>query len=77
MVLSHRALGIDHDLRRMEAAGLIERRVYQTRLQRFEYVLTERGEALLPVLQEMCRWANKYVRDTWIPPDSFTQPLAR
>jgi DNA-binding HxlR family transcriptional regulator len=62
-------------LRRMEEVGLLERRAYQTKPQRFEYLLTERGEALLPVLQEMCRWANKYVRDTWVPPESFMEPL--
>ncbi|MFT5182698.1 MAG: DNA-binding HxlR family transcriptional regulator [Alphaproteobacteria bacterium] len=59
----------------MKGVGLVERRAYQANPQRFEYLLTDRGEALLPVLQEMCRWANKYVRDTWIPPESFMQPL--
>ncbi len=63
-------------LRRMEGAGLVERRAYQTKPPRFEYLLTERGNALLPVLQAMCRWANTHIRDTWIPPDSFMQPLA-
>ena len=62
-------------LRRMEEAGLVERRAYQSKPPRFEYVLTHRGEELLPVLQEMCRWGNKFVNDTWIPPDSFMQPL--
>ncbi len=60
-------------LRRMEEAGLIERQAYQTRPPRFEYLLTERGEALLPVLQEMCRWANAHIDDTWLPPESFMQ----
>lgn len=59
-----------------EGAGLVERRAYQTKPPRFEYLLTERGNALLPVLQEMCRWANTHIHDTWIPPDSFMQPLA-
>jgi DNA-binding HxlR family transcriptional regulator len=63
-------------LRRMEKAGLVERHAYQSNPARFEYLLTERGRALLPVLQEMCRWANAHVRDTWIPPDSFMEPLA-
>ena len=63
-------------LRRMEAAGLVERRAYQAKPPRFEYILTERGRALLPVMQEMCRWANQHIRDTWIPPESFMQPLA-
>ena len=59
MIPRRGTLGIDHDLRCMEEAGLVESRVYQTRPQRLEYVLTDRGQALLPVLQEMCRWANK------------------
>ena len=62
-------------LRRMEATGLVERRAYQLKPQRFEYILTERGRALLPVLQEMCLWANQHIRDTWVPPESFMQPL--
>lgn len=62
-------------LRRMEEAGLVMRQAYQANPQRFEYLLTERGEALLPVLQEMCRWANKYIDDTWRPPESFMEPL--
>ena len=62
-------------LRRMEEVGLVERTAYQDNPQRFEYLLTERGRALLPVLQEMCRWANKYIDDTWIPPESFMRPL--
>lgn len=55
----------------LEAAGLIERRPYQKRPPRYEYLLTEEGRALLPVLQEICRWANKTIPGTWVPPDSF------
>ena len=33
--------------------------------------LTEKGEALLPTLQEICRWANRYMPETWTPPDWF------
>ena len=58
-------------LKRLEAAGLISRRPYQHRPLRHEYHLTAEGEALLPVLQEMCRWANRHWPETWIPPDSF------
>lgn len=60
-------------LRRLEDVGLIERRAYQTRPPRFEYILTEKGEALLPMLQAMCRWANEYIDGTWVPPESFMQ----
>jgi DNA-binding HxlR family transcriptional regulator len=61
-------------LKRMAAAGLVEKRAYQQRPVRYEYHLTEKGEALLPVLQEMCRWANAYYPDTWVPPEQFMQP---
>lgn len=58
-------------LRRLEAAGLVVRHAYQTRPPRYAYKLTDKGEALLPVLQAMCRWANAYVPGTWTPPESF------
>lgn len=58
-------------LRRMEEAALIEKTEYEKKPQRFEYSLTARGEALLPVLQNICRWANKFLKGTWVPPASF------
>ncbi len=58
-------------LAKMEAEGLVTRTPYQQRPQRFEYALTEKGEALLPVLQEICRWANRFMPYTWGPPKSF------
>jgi len=61
----------------MQSAGLVTRAPYQTRPKRFRYALTEKGEALLPVLQEMCRWANRFMPETWVPPESFMTPCAR
>ncbi len=55
----------------MESAGLIKKRAYQLRPKRFEYTLTRKGEALLPLLQEMCRWGNRFIPGTWKPPASF------
>ncbi|NQW12145.1 MAG: helix-turn-helix transcriptional regulator [Alphaproteobacteria bacterium] len=55
----------------MEAAGLVAKTPYQLRPRRFDYVLTPKGEALLPVLQEVSRWANRFMPDTWTPPPSF------
>jgi DNA-binding HxlR family transcriptional regulator len=55
----------------MEKAGLVTKAAYQPHPPRFEYSLTVKGEALLPLLQEMCRWANAHVPGTWIPPTSF------
>lgn len=58
-------------LRRLEAAELVVKRAYQARPPRYEYRLSDKGEALLPVLQAICRWANTYVPGTWMPPESF------
>ena len=55
----------------LERTGLVTRAPYRLRPKRFEYVLTEKGLGLLPVLQEMCRWANRFIPETWTPPASF------
>jgi DNA-binding HxlR family transcriptional regulator len=55
----------------LEAAGLVERKPYQQRPTRYEYLLTKDGRALLPVLQEICRWGNKVLPGTWVPPERF------
>ena len=58
-------------LARMERIGLVRTTVYSERPRRFEYDLTEKGEALLPVLQALCRWGNRFLPGTLVPPDSF------
>lgn len=60
-------------LKRMEEAGLVLKAAYQERPPRFDYLLTPRGRALLPVLQEICRWGNGHAPDTWVPPEQFMQ----
>ena len=58
-------------LSRIERAGLATRKAYQARPKRYEYALTEKGRDLLPVLQEMSRWANRHYPETFTPPESF------
>jgi DNA-binding HxlR family transcriptional regulator len=58
-------------LRRMERTGLLVKSAYQDNPKRYQYQLTRKGRALLPLLQEMCRWANRFVPGTWTPPKSF------
>jgi DNA-binding HxlR family transcriptional regulator len=58
-------------LNRLEAFGLIKKREYSKHPPRFEYLLTDMGAGLLPALQEISRWANRYIPDTWIPPEMF------
>ncbi len=63
-------------LKRMENSGLVARRPYQIRPPRHEYSLTPRCNSLLPVLQAICRWANRQFPDTWTPPASFMKRRA-
>lgn len=58
-------------LKRLEQAGLVVREAYQERPARYTYRLTEAGLGLLPALQEICRWANRYFPGTWVPPGFF------
>lgn len=58
-------------LQKMEAAGLVTKRPYQVRPERYAYALTPKGRGLYPVVREMCRWANTHVPGTWTPPETF------
>jgi DNA-binding HxlR family transcriptional regulator len=60
----------------MEQLGVVQKKPYEKRPLRFEYTLTPKGMGLLPVLQEMCRWANRHIPGTWIPPKSFMNKRA-
>ncbi len=55
----------------MEKAGLITKTLYHQRPKRYAYALTEKGRGLHPVVQAMCRWANRYMPETWTPPEHF------
>jgi DNA-binding HxlR family transcriptional regulator len=47
-------------LRRLCEEGLLERQLYQTRPERYEYLLTEKGNALRPVLAALRRWGQEW-----------------
>ena len=47
-------------LKKLVDAGILERRRYQERPERFEYVLTEKGRDLLPVLGALGLWGKKW-----------------
>lgn len=40
--------------------GILERRLYQPRPERYEYKLTEKGRDLYPVLISMMQWGDKW-----------------
>jgi len=54
-------------LRSLEAAGVLERRPYQQRPERFEYHLTASGRDLEPVLIGLREWGRRHLPD---PPPS-------
>ncbi|WES63415.1 helix-turn-helix domain-containing protein [Microbacter sp. GSS18] len=51
-------------LKSLVAAGILERRRYQRRPDRYEYILTESGLALYPVFLAMKQWG-----DAWLGSD--------
>src|SRR3954468_2699368 len=51
-------------LRKLEAAGVIERRPYSEHPPRYEYHLTEAGEELFPVMLALYQWGDKWAVDT-------------
>ena len=44
----------------LEAAGIIEKRLSDDSARRSCYQLTDKGEALLPVLDQMVAWGQRY-----------------
>jgi DNA-binding HxlR family transcriptional regulator len=59
-------LGIAHNvladrLSRLTEAGVLERRLYQTRPDRYEYHVTQQGLDLWPVVMSMLLWGDQYL----------------
>lgn len=55
-------------LERLADEGIIERRAYQERPPRYEYLLTEKGIELWPVLMALHGWGARYAADSGGPP---------
>jgi DNA-binding HxlR family transcriptional regulator len=47
-------------LKTLESKGVIATRLYEQHPPRFEYFLTDKGKALGPVLETLCRWGERY-----------------
>ena len=63
-------------LKRLQAAGIIEKARYQERPVRYAYHLTKKGRDLRPVLAAMIDWGNKYIPGT-IPREQIEAMVAQ
>jgi DNA-binding HxlR family transcriptional regulator len=66
--LEHSCAGISprtlsERLRALEDEGVLERRSYAESPPRVEYELTDKGEALLPIIEEMRRFGHAHLTD--------------
>ena len=52
---------LSRTLKSLIAQGLLERRLYQRRPDRYEYLLTESGRDLYPVFLAMKAWGDKWL----------------
>jgi DNA-binding HxlR family transcriptional regulator len=71
-----RSLGIGRNvltqrLKRLVDEGLLERRRYQEKPDRYEYVLTEMGRDFYPVLATMAAWGDRWLSGEDGPPVVF------
>ncbi len=62
---------LNERLKRLVALDLIQRRQYEERPPRFEYLLTQAGADFLPVLQTLAKWSHQHVQGLWTPSDRF------
>jgi DNA-binding HxlR family transcriptional regulator len=49
-------------LKRLEDAGIVERRFYEQHPPRAEYLLTEKGKDLRPVLRALLDWGQHHTK---------------
>jgi DNA-binding HxlR family transcriptional regulator len=54
-------------LSRLVEAGILERRMYQERPERYEYRLTEKGRDLWPVTIGLLKWGDRYYAENGPP----------
>jgi DNA-binding HxlR family transcriptional regulator len=59
-------------LQRLVDSGILERRRYQERPERFEYRLTDKGRDLYPVLMSLMHWGDRWAVGEDGPPVRLT-----
>lgn len=61
-------------LRTLEADGLVDRKVYAEVPPKVEYRLTEVGESLLPLIQQLTEWAQTNMKRVMIHRKEYEEP---
>lgn len=51
---------LTQQLRELEADGMVHRKVYPQVPPKVEYSLTELGQSIMPVLDQLCAWGKNY-----------------
>ena len=51
------------ELRELERDGLVTRKVYPQIPPKVEYSITERGQSLMPILDQLCDWGSVHMND--------------
>ena len=51
------------ELRELENDGLVTRKVYAQVPPKVEYSLTENGQSLIPILDQLCDWGYEHMND--------------
>lgn len=66
-------------LKTLVDTGLLKKRTYKVegRRARPEYILTDKGEALRPVLIALTQWGDSWIGEDGQPPISFTDARSR
>lgn len=54
---------LTHQLRELEADGIIHRKVFREVPPRVEYSLTDKGRDLTPIIRALCDWGQQHVMD--------------
>lgn len=55
-------------LKHLISNGIIERKSYDEIPPRTEYSLTPRGESVVPILQDICRWVHGFINEDELSP---------
>lgn len=51
---------LTQQLRELESAGMINRKIYAQVPPKVEYSLTESGKSLQPILKQLCQWGKEH-----------------